>query len=338
MSSDGAVVVHKKQKMIDDPQSAALIVSGPLRTSSLLAPTMLLTGHEAEVYAVRFNPNGQILATSSFDKNIFLWNVYGECENFMVLSGHNNAVLEIAWNNDGSQLYSASADKSGSIWDIETGRRIKRIKEHTSIVNSIACNRKGAPILLTGSDDGTAKLWDPRQRTSVFTYERGTPVTAVALAQDANTVFVGGIDNEVAVFDVRKDHEQVYSLKGHSDTVTCARLSPDGSYLLTNGMDSTVRVWDVRPYAPMERCLKIFMGAQHNFEKNLIKCNWSADGQKIAAGSADRHVYVWDTTTRQILYRLHGHSGCVNEVDFHPTEPIIGSCASDKKIFLGEIQ
>lgn len=41
-----------------------------------------------------------------------------------------------------SQLYSASADKSGSIWDIETGRRIKRIKEHTSIVNSIACNRK----------------------------------------------------------------------------------------------------------------------------------------------------------------------------------------------------
>lgn len=96
----------------------------------------------------------------------------------------------------------------------------------------------------------------------MFTYERGTPVTAVALAQDANTVFVGGIDNEVAVFDVRKDHEQVYSLKGHSDTVTCARLSPDGSYLLTNGMDSTVRVWDVRPYAPMERCLKIFMGAQ----------------------------------------------------------------------------
>lgn len=49
-------------------------------------------------------------------------------------------------------------------------------------------------------------------------------------------------------------------------------------------------------------------------------------------------MYVWDTTTRQILYRLHGHSGCVNEVDFHPTEPIIGSCASDKKIFLGEIQ
>ena len=28
-----------------------------------------------------------------------------------------------------------------------------------------------------------------------------------------------------------------------------------------------VRIWDVRPYAPVERCVKVFMGAQHNFEK-----------------------------------------------------------------------
>jgi len=33
-----------------------------------------------------------------------------------------------------------------------------------------------------------------------------------------------------------------------------------------------------------------------------------------------------------------GHTATVNEVDFHPTEPIIGSCSSDKKIYLGEIK
>lgn len=67
--------------------------------------------------------------------------------------------------------------------------------------------------------------------------------------------------------------------------------------------------------------------------------NYGWTEERVFGGARiDRHVYVWDTTTRQILYRLHGHSGCVNEVDFHPTEPIIGSCASDKKIFLGEIQ
>ena len=47
---------------------------------------------------------------------------------------------------------------------------------------------------------------------------------------------------------------------------------------------------------------------------------------------------VWDTTSRKILYRLPGHNGSVNEVVFHPKEPIIASASSDRTIFLGEIE
>lgn len=36
----------------------------------------------------------------------------------------------------------------------------------------------------------------------------------------------------------------------------------------------------------------------------------------------DRFVYIWDTTSRRILYKLPGHAGSVNEVAFHPEEPI----------------
>jgi Prp8 binding protein len=197
--------------------------------------------------------------------------------------------------------------------------------------------RSGAPVLLTASDDGTAKLWDPRQKQSTAMFDRRFAVTSVALSPDASLVVAGGIDNQLGVYDTRKGNELVYSLAGHGDSLTCARFSPDGSYLLTNAMDNTVRIWDMRPYAPQERCLKVFGGAQHNFEKNLIKCNWSADGQRVAAGSSARFVYVWDTTSRQILYRLPGHAGSVNEVDFHPTEPIIGSGGSDKRAYLGEL-
>jgi len=54
----------------------------------------------------------------------------------------------------------------------------------------------------------------------------------------------------------------------------------------------------------------------------LLRCNWSPDGSKVSAGSGDRFVYIWDTTSRRILYKLPGHAGSVNEVDFHPNEPI----------------
>ena len=58
----------------------------------------------------------------------------------------------------------------------------------------------------------------------------------------------------------------------------------------------------------------------------------------VAAGSADNFVYVWDAISKRITYKLPGHTGAVNEVDFHPTQPIIASCGNDKQIYLGEIK
>ena len=36
----------------------------------------------------------------------------------------------------------------------------------------------------------------------------------------------------------------------------------------------------------------------------MLRCSWSADGTKVSAGSADRFVYIWDTTSRRIVYKL----------------------------------
>ncbi len=38
-----------------------------------------------------------------------------------------------------------------------------------------------------------------------------------------------------------------------------------------------------------------------------------------------------------MLYRLPGHHGSVNDVTFHPYEPVLASASSDKKIFMGEL-
>ena len=131
--------------------------------------------------------------------------------------------------------------------------------------------------------------------------------------------------------------EVVNTLEGHTDTITSLCLSPDGSHLLSNAMDCSVRCWDVRPFVSTDRCVRKFVGAQHNSEKNLLKCSWSADGEKVGCASSDRMCYVWDFETTQLLYHLPGHKGSVNEVSFHSKEPIVGTCSSDKTIFLGEL-
>lgn len=62
-------------------------MQGPDRTSALLAPIMLLSGHAGEVFTAKFSPDGTVVASGSHDKHLFFWRTYGECENFMMIQG-----------------------------------------------------------------------------------------------------------------------------------------------------------------------------------------------------------------------------------------------------------
>lgn len=48
-------------------------------------------------------------------------------------------------------------------------------------------------------------------------------------------------------------------------------------------------------------------------------------------------VAVWDLEKKEIKYKLPGHKGAVNQVDFHPSQSIIASCSMDKTLFLGDL-
>lgn len=207
-------------------------------------------------------------------KSTDIWNVYGECENISVMSGHTGSIQEVHFSPDGGSLYTCSTDKNLSIWDVQTSQRIRKLKGHTGFVNSCQGSRRGVQMLVSGSDDNSIKVWDARKRFAVATYDNTYQVTAVSFNDTTECIITGGIDNDIKVWDMRKN-EVLYRLRGHIDTVTGISLSPDGSYVLSNSMDNTLRIWDIRAYAPTERCVKIFTGHQHNFEKNLLRCAWS---------------------------------------------------------------
>jgi|MDTB01.2.fsa_nt_gb Prp8 binding protein len=343
-AADQALVLHEES-------TPRVLNLAPGRVSELLGPNVQLKGHGGAIYSCAFDPSGALLASGSMDKNILLWDVFSKdgCTNYNVLTGHKGAILEVKWlpsSASSPALVSCSSDKTVSLWDADKGVRLRKMEEHGAIVNCCNIDALNPHCVVSGSDDCTAILWDTRSKetTSLF---HDYQVTSAALAEDAKTVYTGGIDNIIRKWDLRKGEleQAAMTMAGHTDTVTGLSVSPDGNHLLSNSMDCSLRSWNIRPFVTgaeaaeqgAARCEKLMQGVHHGAEKNLLKCSWSPKMDLVTAGSADRMVHIWDVDTCSPAYLLPGHAGSVNEVVFHPFQPIVASCSSDRCLWLGEL-
>lgn len=184
---------------------------------------------------------------------------------------HKKAVLNVAWSGDGANVFSASADHSVCVWDSETGARVRKAREHESVVNDVAVSAAEPSLYASACDDGGCRLWDVRQGASCGVMWSDYQVLAVAYARDASLVYWAGVDDAVRLFDTRRLDAPLLALAGHRDSVTSLALSADGAYLLSNARDNTLRLWDARPFSTRpNRCLKIFVGATHDQEVGAL--------------------------------------------------------------------
>jgi Prp8 binding protein len=298
--------------------------------NGLMASTIKLTGHQGDVLSTKFSKCGNYLASAGRDRQVLVWDIFSpQCRNLGVCKGHKNAIIDLKWDSEledqfackqPPRIHTCSADKTLITWDTVDFSRIRSYKGHTDIVNSVDCSYKTGgfsgtqDLLVSGSDDGTVKIWDFRDSKYMRSFNVGYQVMSVAFSKNNDLLFFGGLDNSIRAVNLRTNSIE-YSLLGHTDTVTGLALSHKGDYLLSNGMDNTVRLWDVRPYvAHSTRMVRLFTGATHNFEKNLLRCGWSGDDSLVTAGSADRTVNIWETDSGKLRHRLGGHSGSVNDV------------------------
>lgn len=260
-----------------------------------------------------------LLATSLLKVFLVLWCNTGDCSNLGLLSGHKGAILDISFSRDSRILFSASSDTTICSWDLTTGQRIRRHQGHSDIINSICVSRRGEELLISGSDDACFSIWDPRIKHAVDYTATDFPVTAVAVAEAGHELYSGGIDNIIKVWDMRKK-AVIYTMPGHTDTITSLEVSPDAQTLLSYAHDGLARTWDIRPFAPTDRSVKSYVGAPMGLEKNLIRASWDGKGTRIASGSGDGTACVWDVASAKLLYKLPGHKGTVNDVRFSPGE------------------
>ncbi|KAI3972804.1 hypothetical protein MKX01_019462, partial [Papaver californicum] len=134
-------------------QSAEVICAGSLDSFEIYVWSMktgclldVLSGHEGPVHALMFSPTNAVLALSSWDKYVRLWDVFegkGTIETF----SHTHDVLTVVYRPDGKQLACSTLDGQIHFWDPIDGILIYMIEVFTSLCYSA----DGSYMLAAGS-------------------------------------------------------------------------------------------------------------------------------------------------------------------------------------------
>jgi WD40 repeat protein/serine/threonine protein kinase len=201
---------------------------------------------------------------------------------------------------------------------------------HTDSVMSVSFSRDGASIV-TGSSDGTAKVWD--SRTGALTLDLRGHMGSVYCASfnpDGTRIVTGSWDDSAKVWDSRTG-ARLLDLRVHTSAVHSASFSPDGKRVITSGgsknMPGLAEVWDAQTGTLLFR-LRGHAG-------DINQASFSPDGTRIVTGGDDKVVRLWDGLTGSLLLEMKGHNSSVSSAAFSPdgSRLITGSSGDTAKVW-----
>ncbi|MBN1120891.1 MAG: PD40 domain-containing protein [Anaerolineae bacterium] len=279
------------------------IQSGAIETS--------LVGHSDEVTAAVFVTD-DLLASGSKDAKVILWNL-ATGEVVKVLEGHESTVYTLAVSPDGQILVTSSKKTQDSVaqtilWDVLTGEKLTTIDAHYI---APVFSPDGTLLAARNEKDYIVDIRDASSGQLLRRLDTFDSAASVAFSPDGY-LFVASRETD-AIYKVNPTTGQiVVILDGFTSSVDRAVFSSDGSQLLTANSELGEPSITLRDLESGQIVLKLAGFA----EEGLIDAAISPDGSLIAAASySDDCVYLWDTSTGELINTFSGYYA---EVEFSP--------------------
>jgi WD40 repeat protein len=224
---------------------------------------------------------------------------------------------------------------------------------HAGAVRAVAFSPDGRRVV-TGSFDGTARIWD-----SVTGSPVGSPlrhdgaISSVTYSPDGTWILTASSDSTARLWDARSGTPLEMTFR-HKYSISSATFSPDGRRIVTTSNDSSARVWDVTTgrliagplnhvdsepidaaaFSPdgalvvtagADRTARIWdaatgkpVGSPLRHRSDVYTARFSRDGRQILTASADRTAQLWDVKTGDPVGKPLQHGGFVTTAEFSP--------------------
>lgn len=164
-------------------------------------------GHGDVLYDAEISPDGGLIATAGYDRQIRLWDAKSGAL-IRLIEGHNGAIFDLAFSPDGKILASASGDETIKLWKVSDGQRLDTLNQPQAEQFSTAFTPDGKFVVGAGADN-RIRLWR-------------------LLSKDKPII------NPV-----------VHARFAHEDDIVKTAMSKDGAWLASASSDGSVKVWSL---------------------------------------------------------------------------------------------
>jgi WD40 repeat protein len=268
------------------------------------------------------------------------------------------------------RLVSAGADKVIRVWSVEQAVQIGSMTGHENVVYSLAFaggtppprpspqreegdKAAGGTVLVSGSADGTVRVWDADTGRELNSRKYAERVFAVAVTGPreggAGGQAAGGTNAPMLVAAGLADGSlklwrpgtggETATAKRHTDRVNSAAFSPDGKSLFTGGADGKLIVWNPSTGQPRDggtggqAAGGTIPGVQSVIHE-ITSLSVSPDGKRVALTTVDGMIRVHDAATLAEVESFRAHVGRANCVAYSPDGQLLATGGEDKLVKL----
>ncbi len=174
-----------------------------------------LSAHKGAISTLKFSPDSLKLASGAADKTICVWSLPDG--KLFAQAVSTNDVNAVTWVAGGKQLAAGGGDQLIRIWQVPEFPKgalstIKQIKGHEAAVTSLDTVWPAGTNFISGSLDGSLRLWSLEKGEMIRQVKHGAPVVAVAVRADGKR-FASAGTNTAKLWDPA-DGKQIAELKG----------------------------------------------------------------------------------------------------------------------------
>ncbi|XP_043203975.1 GATOR complex protein WDR24-like [Amphibalanus amphitrite] len=158
---------------------------------------------------------------------------------------------DVVWNPfDETQLATAATNGQVVLWDLNKASRNKQdhvFSEHKRTCNKVTFHPSEPHVLVSGSQDGTMKLFDVRKRDVAVTFQGNTESVRDLQFNPSqpNTLAAVSENGQVQLWDKARADRCVRSLTAHNGPAYACDWHPSrAGWLATAGRDKAIKIWD----------------------------------------------------------------------------------------------